>query len=95
MPRRKNLIRPAELHATIPSTEKAKLDLALFSPLEGKIPFGAYQAFVVEAIRMKYEWVGFSLDGYGFPPGSMVRGSKETIEKLRILIQDRIPFTGE
>lgn len=86
MPRRKNLIRPAELHATIPSTEKAKLDLALFSPLEGKIPFGAYQAFVVEAIRMKYEWTGMDLSTIWpsvFPAGSLVRGPQELIEQLK------------
>jgi len=85
MPRRKNLIRPSEFHATIPSTEKARLDLALFSPVEGKVPFGAYQAFVLEAIRMKYEWVGLDLSTVApswFNPGVLVRGTRPDIERL-------------
>lgn len=86
MPRRKNLIRPAELHATIPETEKARLDLALFSPLEGKVPFGAYQAFVLEAIRIKYEWVGLDLHDVApnwFPAGTLVKGPAATIASLK------------
>jgi hypothetical protein len=35
----------------IPEDQLAKLDLYLFSPVEGRVPFAAYQAFFCE--RMK------------------------------------------
>ncbi len=90
MPRRKNVIRPSEFHATIPSTEKARLDLALFSPLEGKIPFGSYQAFLLDAIRLRYEWVGLDLGEllpHLFPLGTQVRGPRTVIDSLQTLIE--------
>ena len=86
MPRRKNILRPCEFHATIPEDAKARLNLALFSEVEGKIPFGAQQAFLLDAIRLRYEWIGLDLGVYLpnlFLPGSLIKGPREVMDKLR------------
>jgi hypothetical protein len=51
MPRRPNLDKPTTIHFTIPETEKAWLDLFLFSEAEGRVPYGAYNRFFADRIR--------------------------------------------
>lgn len=46
-----NIIRPTKLTMHLPEDVRARLDLYLFSPLEGRIPKGAYQRFIVERIQ--------------------------------------------
>lgn len=90
MPRRKNVLRPKEFHATIPEDMKAKLDLALFSDVEGRIPFGAQQAFLLEAIRIRYEWIGLDLGlllPHLFPLGTSIRGPRTVMDSLRTFIE--------
>lgn len=54
------ILRPIRLSTTIPEDVRAKLDLYLYSEVEGRVPFGAYQKFIVErtqeffAERRKY-----------------------------------------
>jgi hypothetical protein len=45
------IIRPTRLETSIPEDLRAKLDLHLMSPLEGRVPKGAYQAFILELMR--------------------------------------------
>src|ERR1700677_1212076 len=51
IPRKPNIPPTAELHVRIPAPLKAKLDLHLWSPLEGRIPVGAYQRFMVDLLN--------------------------------------------
>lgn len=44
------IIRPIRLHTTLPEDIRAKLDLHLYSEVEGRVPFGAYQKFILERI---------------------------------------------
>jgi hypothetical protein len=46
-----NITRPVKLTTTLPEDIRAKLDLFLYSELEGRVPKGAYQAFFLERIR--------------------------------------------
>lgn len=51
MPRTPNIIRPSKLTLHLPEDIRAKLDLYLFSDIEGRIPQGAYQQFLTERIN--------------------------------------------
>lgn len=51
MPRRPDLDRPVPLKLMLPESERTRLDLHLFSALEGRVPQGAYQNFFRERIR--------------------------------------------
>lgn len=50
MPPRPKPIRPSHLHVMIPEDLRARLDLYLWSNLEGRVPKGAYQKFISERI---------------------------------------------
>ena len=41
------IIRPIRLHTTIPEDIRAKMDVYLYSDVEGRVPKGAYQEFLV------------------------------------------------
>ena len=43
--------RPVEKNLSLPSSLVARVDLELFSALEGKVPFGAWQKYVVGLIE--------------------------------------------
>lgn len=45
------IIRPVKLTTNLPEDVRAKLDLHLYSEVEGRVPFGAYQRFLVERIQ--------------------------------------------
>ena len=51
MARNPNIIRPISLHTSIPEDLWTQLSLHLFSEVEGRVPKGAYQSFIVERIR--------------------------------------------
>ena len=50
MPRRPAITPNIRLGTTLPAEIRAKLDLYLFSEVEGRVPKGAYQAFIIERI---------------------------------------------
>lgn len=54
MPRIKKIDRPSSLEIQLPSSLRARLDAALFSETEGKIPFGAYSKL---AEKLFNEWL--------------------------------------
>lgn len=47
MPRRPNLERPVPLNLKLPESMRARLDLLLWSSVEGRVPRGAYQSFFI------------------------------------------------
>lgn len=51
MPRPRDVIRKVKLGVWITEDLRARLDLRLYSPTEGRIPFKAYSDFVEKAIR--------------------------------------------
>lgn len=46
-----NTIRPTRLEVYIPEDLRARLDLHLYSTLEGRVPHGAYKKFLCELMR--------------------------------------------
>lgn len=46
-----NIMRPVQLTTTLPEDLRAKLDLHLYSTVEGRVPHGAYSRFLAERIR--------------------------------------------
>ncbi|MGH9438465.1 MAG: hypothetical protein ACRD22_11365 [Terriglobia bacterium] len=48
--KRPNIIRPVSLHMTLPENVRVKLDLYLYSTVEGRVPHGAYNKFIAELI---------------------------------------------
>lgn len=51
MPRPRKAIRPIEKNISLPEDIVARVDLELFSEVEGKVPFGAWQRYVEALIR--------------------------------------------
>ena len=51
MPRNPNIIRPIKTTINLPEDIRTKLDVLLFSPVEGRVPHGAYSKFFVERIN--------------------------------------------
>lgn len=45
------IIRPVKLTTTFPEDIRVKMDLYLFSKVEGRVPKGAYQEFLVGLIK--------------------------------------------
>lgn len=45
------ILRPIRLHTTLPEDIRAVLDLHLYSEVEQRIPFGAYQKFIIERTK--------------------------------------------
>lgn len=79
MPRRPELDRPVPLKLMLPESERARLDLHLFSPLEGRVPQGAYQTFFRELMRQFFEWRQAEL----YPGGHKIFGSPAAIEEAQ------------
>lgn len=46
-----NILRPTKLTTYLPEDLRAKLDLHLFSEIEGRVPHGAYSQFLAERVR--------------------------------------------
>ena len=51
MSRPPNIYEPVKLTTNLPSDVKARLDLYLFSDIEGRVPKGAYSQFLVQRIN--------------------------------------------
>lgn len=50
MPRPRKIDRPVEKRVMLPQSLVARVELELYSELEGKVPFGAWQRLLVELI---------------------------------------------
>lgn len=50
-----NILRPTRLTTTLPEDVRAKLDIHLYSTVEGRIPVGAYSKFLSERVREFFE----------------------------------------
>ena len=86
-----NIIRPSKLTTTLPEDVRAKLDLHLFSDLEGRIPKGAYQEFFLARIRDFFDTKTLDISKYtDLPIGEIiVKGSPATIKLLINLLEHK------
>lgn len=80
MPRQPDIIRPTALHISLPENVRGRLDLILYSALEGRIPKGAYQRFFIQRIQEFFAWRRLDLAPYGFPDGYYISGPPEMLE---------------
>jgi len=87
--RRPDIMRPVKLTTTLPEDIRALLDLHLYSPLEERVPKGAYQAFFIERIREFFDTKTLDLSLYCRVPsrGMTVRGSAAAINLLNDMLR--------
>ena len=83
MPGRASLDPSVRLTTSLPESVRARLDLHLHSEVEGRVPRGAYQDFLVERIYEHFEWKILDLSSYGLPEGYFVRGPEAMINALK------------
>lgn len=82
MPRKAEVDRPVKLNLKLPETIRGRLDLELWSELEGRVPQGKYQEFFVARLHEYWNSKVLNLAPFGFPDAFVVRGPKEVIEAL-------------
>lgn len=80
MPRKPNVDRPVYLQFMMPESIRAWLDLYLFSPLEGRVPKGRYQEFLLARIQEYRTWKKLDLTPFGLP--GTIAGPKDSIDAL-------------
>jgi len=70
----------------------ARLDLHLFSEVEGRVPKGAYQAFFNERLREFFATEALDLSPYvGALPGEQtIRGKPEALLKLAQVLEGEV-----
>lgn len=51
MPRPRKTIPSRKIHLALPAPLLAEIDLLLFSPLEGRVPHGAYSELMAELLQ--------------------------------------------
>jgi len=88
MPRKPNLDPVTRLELKLPESLRARIDLLLFSPLEGRVPQGKYQEFFVSRIKEFFDHRRLDLTPYGFPTGYFVVGPKEMLDALERSLRD-------
>lgn len=82
MPTKPLLVRPVKLHTSLPEDLRTRLDLHLYSDLEGRVPKSAYQRFFTERIQDFFGSRKLSLEPFGFPPGYFISGPREMVAAL-------------
>jgi hypothetical protein len=87
MPRPKQVIPKVHLHIKIDADLRAKLDKAVWSELEQRIPAGALQRFIEERLREYFSFQKLEIGNY-LIGGTTIYGNAATLELLReILIE--------
>lgn len=90
MSRAKNIVPTEPLFVRLPAELKAKLDLHLFSEVEGRVPFGSHQTFISERLRDFFSSESLDLSPYAplSAPGTLVvRGSPTAIQLLKRILE--------
>ena len=89
MPRRPNPIPPVGLNTKLPADVHAQLTLHLFSDVEGRVPHGAYQEFLVARIKEFFATKPFDLSPYtGLDPTThTVTGTPIALATLKQLLE--------
>lgn len=87
---RKPLVEPSiPTHLHLPASWRTRLDLVLFSPVEGRIPKGAYQRFFLDRLVEYFDTRALDLGPYlgSLPREHLVRARPATLEHLERLLQ--------
>lgn len=89
MARKPNIIPSSKLTIALPLPERTRLDLYLYSEVEGRVPMSSHKEFFSERIREFFDTKVLDLAPYlGCQPGTMtIRGSHEAIEALKLKLQ--------
>lgn len=85
MPRPKQITPKVHLHITISADLREKLDKAVWSELEQRIPAGALQKFIEERLREYFSFQKLEVGNY-IIGGKTVYGDAATLELLRELL---------
>ena len=93
MSRRPNPTPSIMLNVALPAPQHSQLTLHLFSELEGRVPLGAYQRFLVERINEYFQhkrldlapWAGTDPDAF------IVSGSPEALAVLERTLKGEVP----
>lgn len=91
MGRRPNAEPSIPLNLRLPESARTRLDLILFSTLEGRVPAGAYQRFFLERLAQFFASETLDLAPYvGSLPGTqMISGSPSAIAALRAALEGK------
>lgn len=84
MPARRNILRSIYLRVPIPEDLRAKLDLHLYSSVEGKVPRGAYMQFISERLSEFFQ----SDEGEALPPDFKPSPRFNCYLKMRKLLKE-------
>lgn len=87
---RKPLVEPSiPTHLHLPASWRTRLDLILFSPVEGRIPKGAYQRFFLSRLVEFFDTREMDLGPYlgSLPREHLLRARPATLEALERLLQ--------
>lgn len=87
MPRRPHVDPPQKFAISFPGSLYARLQLHLFSALEGRVPYAAFSTFMAERTREFFDSRRLELTPYNFPAGYHVYGPKEMIEALELKLK--------
>ena len=91
MPRKPNLIPSVQLNVALPLDVHTRLSAHLYSPLEGRVPLGAYQRFLTELLRERFDGKSLDLAPYivgGTPGAFVVSGRTEAIRALKYKLME-------
>lgn len=88
MPRPPAVIPKVYLRLALPADLRMKLDMHLFSEVEGRVPLGKYAEFFAERLEEMLDWEILPLTPYGFPEGFFVKGPKEMVDRLRNKLEE-------
>lgn len=90
MGRKPSLVPTVKLHTALDAELHDKMTSHLFSELEGRVPHGAYQAFLEARIREFFSHRYLDLTPFGFPSGFHVSGPATMIEALESKLKGAI-----
>jgi hypothetical protein len=82
MPRPRHIIPKAHLHITMSADLREKLDNAVWSELEQRIPAGALQKFIEERLREYFSFQKLEVGNF-LLGGKTLYGDADTLELLR------------
>lgn len=97
MPRPRKTDRPVEKNISLPTSTVARVELELFSELEGKVPFGAWQKFLVGLIDQHFArkrvFVARGFPGFN-PVGNAAAVVADTPERALALLNQQLYAKG-
>lgn len=97
MPRPRKTDRPVEKNISLPTSTVARVELELFSELEGKVPFGAWQKFLVGLIDQHFArkrvFVASGFRGFN-PVGTAAVIVAESPERALALLNQQLSAKG-